>query len=742
MTSVGPSWIFDAEARQAWQGEYERAVREAAGASPANHRQRFAEELSHLRLGQAAERVAWAIHASVMADRTSVVTLSDRRLATHVWGTRLPKHWRGVLLRVLESLSWLHVAPASDAGPPSFGAHSVLLTHFADLRRQNSACPASCPFEVQGRHHHLKVEVGPAFLGVLEQFGASDSSGVRHYSFPIAGKKESGATLRKIGKTGSLVPVFLPAKVGIPARCDQLSRAQHRLLQALVRETTREKPKDRALPTDAAAQIGNVVPGFSGPRQVACPQLDPLAKYVGFNGNGKRKGRGYKLTSPGGWLAKAGFPVGQVAEFLDALAGVAEPMKITVVGFSKGGRTYSLPDLVRLTAAPQGRQTLDALHLRAYAPADYLNLWSRWFGVEHEVRGPGGESSNNERLLALQAQMRSKGVSGRGLAACLKEDPSFVSKVLRGAKAPPDGFLDRAAAAINRMRCDRPSTENGSGHGHGHREPGSFFAAASHLVSHGWSIVPQRRGEKKPCIRWKEFQERIPSPKELKSWWATWPNAGLALVLGPVSGVFVVDVDGKEAHDALLRRLGSPPEAPKVISGSGKPYRYHLYFRHPDIETKAKGTPWHPKLEFRGHRGIVIVPPSLHPSGQAYLWEAGRPPSPEELPSLPKEILSALRPPIRVRPRLSSSGKPVPLPAGIDASVLTKKFLSGAFSEGPRWNERLFTAACDLHGRGVPRGVAEPLLLAGAGPWNRGEEQLAQRTIESAYSQPRQPSSR
>jgi hypothetical protein len=72
-------------------------------------------------------------------------------------------------------------------------------------------------------------------------------------------------------------------------------------------------------------------------------------------------------------------------------------------------------------------------------------------------------------------------------------------------------------------------------------------------------------------------------------------------------------------------------------------------------------------------------------------------------------------------------------------SPSTRRFLGGEFAEGPKWNERLFQAACDLCGRGVPVDEATPLLLEVARPWNEGEEALARRTIESAFSSPRQP---
>ena len=124
------------------------------------------------------------------------------------------------------------------------------------------------------------------------------------------------------------------------------------------------------------------------------------------------------------------------------------------------------------------------------------------------------------------------------------------------------------------------------------REPPTpCLEAAFESLGWGWSIVPQMPGAKMPLVKWKPFQERRPTENELRSWFESWPNAGLAVVLGQVSDLLVIDVDGEEAHDALLARLGQIPCAPMAVSGSGKPFRYHLYFRHPDVPTKAKATP-------------------------------------------------------------------------------------------------------------------------------------------------------
>jgi Bifunctional DNA primase/polymerase, N-terminal len=155
---------------------------------------------------------------------------------------------------------------------------------------------------------------------------------------------------------------------------------------------------------------------------------------------------------------------------------------------------------------------------------------------------------------------------------------------------------------------------------------------------------------------------------------------------------------------------------------------------------EAKSTPWHPKLEFRGTNGILVLPPSLHKSGNRYAWAEGR--SPEDIPLLevPQEIVQALS--NRATRRQVTQPTSIPDAEGVAGSLATMAFLSGKFANEPGWNTRLFNAACDLCGRRYPRERVEALLLAAAGPSDEKERDIASRTIESAFSQPRSPARR
>ncbi|NQU26417.1 MAG: bifunctional DNA primase/polymerase [Candidatus Nealsonbacteria bacterium] len=759
---LGPGWTFDPYARQR-RAEILAERRSLMESADADQQQQDLDRIvSALRFGPIAERVLWVIHRRVMQARRSLVRLPDRRLARLIWGPgdgACPHHWRKTLREVFEGLAWLHVAVWPEDGLPLLGRQSALVTHAADLRGSpGDGCDDDCPDRDGASHGHFLVNIGRGLLGVLEQFARpDDGSGVRTYDFKIRGKKGEGPTLASVGKTGKLVTIYLPAKLGDPAVRSKFIPSQHRLLQAILRETTRKtKTKaNRSNPGEAEVLTGNVIPGIRRNRPITCSLLDPSGRYVGFNGNGKRKGLGYGLMTPGGWLVKAGYDRDALDEFFADLAVLTESLGLIAVGiYFPTSRCFDLEQLQVLAGTPAGRRVLVKTHLQIYTRSDYVRRWNEHFGWADDL-------AKVEALLAdppgtLVAEMKRKRITQRALARGIEADPSFIGKILRGKKRWPRKLLEKAQAWVAaredpddagpraetsgdaRRPADAPgrsssplmpllaTVENGVG---------NMLDIALAYHSRGWSVVPQDPGAKQPCVRWKPFQDRPPTEDELAAWFAQWPQAGLAVVLGPVSGLLVVDVDGTEAHDVLIERLGREPLAPKAISGSRKPNRYHLFFRCPDVPTKAKATPWHAKLEFRGKGGIVIIPPSLHPSGNRYAWADGRSPDDLPLPELAGAIVAALQPPRPLPPPTPSVGN-VDIE---DASPSTRAFLTGAYADGPAWNDRLFRAACDLAGRGMTREAAEPLLLAGARPWDEANVEIARRSIESAFSEPREP---
>ena len=190
--------------------------------------------------------------------------------------------------------------------------------------------------------------------------------------------------------------------------------------------------------------------------------------------------------------------------------------------------------------------------------------------------------------------------------------------------------------------------------------------AALEYLSYGWSVIPlcppdcspdkvpwHWRKDGKPCecvnkgkvplVAWTVYQERLPTESEVEQWFSKWPFANVGIVTGRVSKLLVVDFDSREAIDAI-NSFGGFPKTPEVkTGGSGQ----HNYFQHPSegiIKNFAgKLQSVHPNLEkvdFRADGGQVVAPPSLHVSGNRYVWTV--PPNEVSPPDLPKWFFDLL----------------------------------------------------------------------------------------------------
>ena len=68
-------------------------------------------------------------------------------------------------------------------------------------------------------------------------------------------------------------------------------------------------------------------------------------------------------------------------------------------------------------------------------------------------------------------------------------------------------------------------------------------------LRNGLSVVPAIKAQKRPAIRWQEYQKRLPTESEWKNWFA---DDALFIICGAVSGnllVFDFDQQGKVYED-------------------------------------------------------------------------------------------------------------------------------------------------------------------------------------------------
>lgn len=163
-------------------------------------------------------------------------------------------------------------------------------------------------------------------------------------------------------------------------------------------------------------------------------------------------------------------------------------------------------------------------------------------------------------------------------------------------------------------------------------------AALGYLKQH-WSVIPILTRDKRPAIRWMEFQHRRAGRKEVKEWYKRWPESNVGIVTGVISGLVVLDIDpehdGEITISRLIREHGPLPNTIEAVSGGGG---RHVYFSHPGGVVRNK-VGLAPGIDLRGDGGCIVAPPSLHASGNTYLWLAGHDPQHAHLAPMPDWLL-------------------------------------------------------------------------------------------------------
>jgi len=206
--------------------------------------------------------------------------------------------------------------------------------------------------------------------------------------------------------------------------------------------------------------------------------------------------------------------------------------------------------------------------------------------------------------------------------------------------------------------------------------------AALDYATRGWRVVPIIPGDKRPpLIAWQE--QATCDPELIRLWWnGAFDGYGVGIATGKASGLWVLDIDtgaGKNGHDTLAdleAEHGKLPDTVEVVTGSGG---RHIYFAWPDgveIRNDQAGR-LGPGLDVRGEGGQVLAPPTLHPSGPAYEWEASSHPDDVELALAPEWLIGLLttEDPDRARMRRERAERPTydgpPRPGDLFAATVT-----------------------------------------------------------------------
>lgn len=147
--------------------------------------------------------------------------------------------------------------------------------------------------------------------------------------------------------------------------------------------------------------------------------------------------------------------------------------------------------------------------------------------------------------------------------------------------------------------------------------PNKMLEAALEYARAGWSVVPIGQGTKYPPIPWAEFQTRRATEDEIRAWWTQWPNANVGAVTGEISGMVVADIDPRHGGSASKQWRLAPTELISDTGGGG----HHLFYRHPGtwVDSTVGASAG---VDIRADGALVVLPPSIHPSGRPYAWRS------------------------------------------------------------------------------------------------------------------------
>ncbi len=217
----------------------------------------------------------------------------------------------------------------------------------------------------------------------------------------------------------------------------------------------------------------------------------------------------------------------------------------------------------------------------------------------------------------------------------------------------------------------------------------------------GWSVIPIRftgsiEDRKRPLLdAWEPYQRERASEEQIHSWWQRWPQANIGVVMGAVSGLIALDLDGPNAVPLLRDSHVFLPQTAAVQTKRG----YHAFYQHPgyEIPNRAKllsdgdGS----GVDVRGDGGYVVAPPSVHGSGWVYQWVRS-----------PDEGIA-------------------PLPPGV-AALLSRQSNGEVEAQDASWFEQVW--------QGVPEGQRNDAATRLVGYWlavTKGNEEATYRAMEA-----------
>ncbi len=131
---------------------------------------------------------------------------------------------------------------------------------------------------------------------------------------------------------------------------------------------------------------------------------------------------------------------------------------------------------------------------------------------------------------------------------------------------------------------------------------------------------------------------------QIRKWWSQWPEANIGLNCED-AGLLVVDIDprngGDDSYTDLVRGRADRDRWINTVTNLTGGGGYHLVFKRPRELGRGDGATTSSIGQGIDIPKLIVLPPSLHISGEPYHWEADHSPEDQE-PQLPPPALTEI----------------------------------------------------------------------------------------------------
>jgi Bifunctional DNA primase/polymerase, N-terminal len=256
-----------------------------------------------------------------------------------------------------------------------------------------------------------------------------------------------------------------------------------------------------------------------------------------------------------------------------------------------------------------------------------------------------------------------------------------------------------------------------------------------------WHVFPCNPADRSPRTR-HGFYDASDDPKIIAGWGDLWRGAEIGLRTGIESGIAVVDVDVREAHDGRVSLNALGIERPITPTARTPRGGYHWVFRHPGDKIACSTSKLAAGVDIKGDGGYIVAPP-----GPRRSWAIA--PGTVDLAPLPQWARVERKYDASVAPPWPGDGLLSPYGRAALTSAVDRIVTAPNGSQESTLNQQSFCIGQCVAAGHIPRSTAEFELTAAAHrmpsydphrPWRSGElaKKIA-RALAQGATKPRGP---